>query len=278
MAPESQSTESLFDILYTDRERLTLYLSQIDPNGVLTGFKTSSVDGSSISSDVKGNIGVAGFAYNGKTNNQDSLERSYDPAAALPIQVLNGLDEKNFIHRDINKTPIGSLILNSGYLSLFDTSFALTLWPFLQKKIDFRAMAQSANNGSNGHGKKITVEDITEIVKAIIEKIPQPIHMILSNEHKIWGTLSDSGFMSPPNDLFLKHKNIIPGKWYVLGILDTLNERSEFDASGLQTFGGQLLRGVQDLFGHMISMFGRPDDAYGITPLIIFREVARCSD
>lgn len=278
MAPESQSTESLFDILYADRERLTLYLSQIDPNGVITGFKTSSVDGSSMASDIKGSVGIGSFAYNGKTNNQDSQERSYDPAAALPIQVLNGLDEKNFIHRDITKTPIGSLILSSGSLSLFDTSFALTLWPFIQKKMDFRAMAQGANDASKGHGEKITVKDMTEIVKSIIEKIPQPIHMILSNKDKIWGTLTDSGFMSPPNDLFLKHKNIIPGEWYVLGILDTLNETSEVDADGLQTFAGGLLRGVQDLFGHMISMFGRPDDAYGITPLIIFREVARCSD
>lgn len=97
MASEELGTEFLCDILYTDRERLSSYLAQIDPNGVITGYKTSSTDSSSMASMVKGNAAVAAASLTGNFGNQDFAERTFDPAAALPIEVLNRLDEGGYI-------------------------------------------------------------------------------------------------------------------------------------------------------------------------------------
>lgn len=277
MAPESQPTELLFDILYADRERLTLYLSQMDPNGILTGFKTSSTDVSAITSTVKAGVGVASVGYDGKSSNQDFLERSYDPASALPAQVLNLLDEKGYINREIRSTPIGSLLLCSGSLSLLDISYIQTLWPIFEKKLDLKSIATKINQDVPT-GKAINANDISDIIKNLLQKIPQPIHMVLSNTDTIWATLRDEAFISSPGELFLKHKNTIPGEWYVLGILDCLNQPSDLDLGQLHNVGSVILDGLKQLFGSIVDILGRPNNAYGITPLIIFRKVNRCSN
>ena len=214
MAREEQPTESLYDILYADRGRLSSYLAQIDPNGVITGYKTSSTDGSSVGSELGGNVTVAAAKIKHSLSNQDLAERTFDPAAALPVEVMNRLDEQGYIHRDLEAVAVGGLVLVKGRLMLRDFSQFPACWPIIKKALPLQDMAKTANISFAGGGKSISNADVEGFIKSLIDNIPQPVQMTFQSSYEyLWSTWSEDGFVVSPVGIFLKHKSIIPGEW-----------------------------------------------------------------
>ena len=75
------------------------------------------------------------------------------------------------------------------------------------------------------------------------------------------------------DDLLLKHGVAVRGEWSLLGILDATPD-SEVTAEG-QSLGSEsnvatLLRALAPIARQML---GRPPGHYGVTPLLIFREI-----
>ncbi|MCP1242889.1 hypothetical protein GOB86_09295 [Acetobacter lambici] len=278
MAQEAQPTESLYDILYADRARLSSYLAQIDPNGVITGYKTSTTDGSSVGSELGGGVPtVASAKARYSIENKDLAERTFDPAAALPIEVMNRLDENGYIHRDLKNVPIGGLLLVKGRFALRDFSQFPAFWPLMKKILPFKDLATNANNQFSK--KTISVNDIESLFKSLLEDIPQPVQLTFeTSKEYLWSTLAEEGFATSPIDIFLKHKGIIPGEWYILAIVDghPISTENADDASIPDSFGESLGIPFHQLAQDMRSLFGRPDNNYGVSPLVIFRQV-HCS-
>ena len=273
MAREEQPTESLYDILYADRGRLSSYLAQIDPNGVITGYKTSSTDGSSVGSELGGNVTVAAAKIKHSLSNQDLAERTFDPAAALPVEVMNRLDEQGYIHRDLEAVAVGGLVLVKGRLMLRDFSQFPACWPIIKKALPLQDMAKTANISFAGGGKSISNADVEGFIKSLIDNIPQPVQMTFQSSYEyLWSTLSEDGFVVSPVDIFLKHKSIIPGEWYILGVLDA-HPNVDGDEAVPASFGGGMNDPFHTMAQEIRSLFGRPADNYGISPLIIFRKI-----
>jgi hypothetical protein len=122
---------------------------------------------------------------------------------------------------------------------------------------------------------------------ALIGLLPHAIQARLSingTDQMVWTSLKEDALVVSAADLTLKHGTAIAGTWNMLGILDALPDHN---AAGELTVSGEDSRtGSEKLadspFGEMMNhimpflrpLLGRPFSAYGMTPILIFREVS----
>jgi hypothetical protein len=305
-APESTS---VFDFIYHDARRIASFLSQFDDNGHLTSIKqTESVSlgvtrgksfGINGSLPALGGAGVQVQVGPGETG-REGLERAYDPIWANALELLDVLDANNMIQRDLHSARIGQFVLSRGSLAFTDLNLFQSMWkiPVFQKIIvdgivgspsqeapePFAPNRHERRKGpdkSRGSSGKPTVP--TEIA-ALMELLPLMPHggrMTLieaQNLDVLWAPVSEGCMVSPISELTLKHGQRIAGEWQVLGILDALPENGNTSPSPIDMLlsigtDSTLANAAFSLMGPMREIFGRPPMAYGITPLLAFREV-----
>ena len=87
----------------------------------------------------------------------------------------------------------------------------------------------------------------------------------------VWFSLREDGLSTSPGDVFLKHGSNIAGDWNVVGIVDALPSNGYQPKS---PFEDGMQKAIADLGSNLRPAFGRPNDAWGMTPLLIFREVS----
>jgi hypothetical protein len=96
----------------------------------------------------------------------------------------------------------------------------------------------------------------------------------------VWSSLAENGLMVPASDLMLKHGIAISGLWSMVGVIDALpddingesaHQTAQADAAKSLGFTGETIGGLAPAIRGML---GRPKDAFGMTPLLIFREVS----
>ena len=97
-------------------------------------------------------------------------------------------------------------------------------------------------------------------------------------ESTIWYPLIDDFVIGTIGDIVLKHLTIVSGEWHIVGVVDALPDQfvslslMEFLATNLQN---QNLEAYTEALARLSrSMFGRPSTAYGVTPIVIFRQIA----
>lgn len=110
-----------------------------------------------------------------------------------------------------------------------------------------------------------------------ISTLPHGLQMTMtSSGRKIWGTLRSDSLTGSASDLLLKHGAKIAGTWSILGILDAKPDNGASmqvpDIGGrIQTDGFTVI--LEALGPVARLLLGRPNQAFGATPLLIFREV-----
>ena len=80
------------------------------------------------------------------------------------------------------------------------------------------------------------------------------------------------GLSLSPDDLLLKHGFFIAGEWKVLGILDALPDSDNLNID--YSFLPEFQKTLANYSTIVRPRFGRDPDSFGITPLMIFREVS----
>lgn len=115
----------------------------------------------------------------------------------------------------------------------------------------------------------------------LVHALPTTVQgRFLSGQDQFWGSLIPEGLTSSPGDLMLKHGIQIAGQWSTVGILDATPDttKSEVEQAIDQVKAmaalGAVMGGIGLMASHLRPMLGRPTEAYGITPLLVFREVA----
>jgi hypothetical protein len=78
-----------------------------------------------------------------------------------------------------------------------------------------------------------------------------------------------------PTDIVLKHGNRIPGEWAILGVLDALpdhqgSEPEDPDFGVVEEMAAKMVGVVAPVTR---TVLGRPSSHFGVTPLLIFREI-----
>jgi hypothetical protein len=113
------------------------------------------------------------------------------------------------------------------------------------------------------------VGSITEALKAM----PHVIHAhFLTGEGLLWSSLQTANLTIPTTDLTLKYGGTISGVWKILYILDAWPDSGEAPDVSIWS-GGQMIDGILAAVHGLRTMMGRPSGWFGITPLMIFRDV-----
>lgn len=284
-----QEKNSVYDFLYHDVPRIRSFLSQLDPSGgYLTEFSLTDTDstGSELSTTanltgsanaraeipciVEGNFdasGNLGGSTSAKTGNENNFSRTYDPLWQNSLALLHYLEQRNLINKSIRNTRIGQFILVSGELFMFDIGFYQKL---LQKPRSTQGFIKGYIGASEN--KKTANNEAHETLE-LFTSLPASTQARLMNEdYSSWSTLLNSGLSLSPDDLLLKHGSFVAGEWHMLGILDAFPDEvvGNLDYSFLPQFHKTFANYAKEIR----PKFGRDPDSYGITPLIVFREVS----
>lgn len=115
----------------------------------------------------------------------------------------------------------------------------------------------------------------SETVAKLLKSMPHAVQATFtSSGSMLWATLRPESMLINPDDLALKHGATIPGSWYLLGVLDA--QPGDSPAPVCVREGGLDAAMVQ-MLSAMRELIGRPSNAYGVTPIGIFRAIRRAT-
>lgn len=275
----------VYDFLYYDVGRIGSFLGQFDPDGLLQARKklASIAKESGSASTVEATAGIpAVLGSKGNVTNSagdkygKSAEHTYDPLWANALSFLDYIEQHELVVRIAEKASIGQFVLIEGSLTILDMS----LWKaMIENGVIKKFLEHSLGVGKTAAGprQKNAPPNEAELAMAVMPLLPHLIQAIIdSGTQSFWSALLPERLSLSTGDLMLKHGPMIEGKWSVLGILDALPDSDRNLGSSL---GVTELSGVIAQFSTVIRpVFGRPSTSYGITPLMIFREVSSISE
>jgi hypothetical protein len=304
---DGQRKNSVYDFLYHDARRVSSFLAQFHDYGHLLSVKsTESVGQSSATksqASVSGTLPLVATAQGGvdrtiTDDERDSAERTYDPFWANALELLNFLEENELIQRNINQARIGQFVLVSGSLSLFDLGLFRKTWdlPTVKKLIIQAASLTEAPPGlQNRHDRrkpgvidssKSKAPSQAEVALELMTIMPHTaMAAIRSGETSAWCTLLENWLTVPTSDLLLKHGAAVSGVWNLIGVLDAFPDDPEIEIKpGLtnrtvtQMEASASICSLGLMFANIVlplkQLVGRPEKAFGVTPLLIFREIS----
>jgi len=305
--PDEHQSVSVYDFLYHDSRRIGSFLAQFDEAGHLQRVtqSESTAKGTRRSWSLAAGGGVADLAQGNLSVERgpaeagaESLERVYDPLWSNALTLLDYLETQEMINRDISKARIGQFVLAQGNLSILDLTLIKSMWslPSIKAQIAQGARGAGSPGGNRAERRRASKhpssdESLTnaQLLTEIMSIMPHAVQAFLTGEgNQIWCSLREDSLVVSSSDLFLKHGASVPGSWHALGILDALPD----DDAGADEFGKltgptaeqhmaiQLLLGgfgavVEGLGPLVRTLLGRPSRAFGITPLLLFREVSK---
>jgi hypothetical protein len=290
---EAEKAHSVFDFIYVDRDRISLLISQLNDLGEMTAISEGKEAGrSSEKSDEFKGKGSAIFAsgsgaIGSKTSahHERSIERTYDSRWVNALNFLDEAQHKNLINRDIASARIGEVVLVTGPLRIRDFGSLREIWnkPSMRKSIEAGAVEDQATNRqqrrraakNNGDNKKNKSPTDLDMFFDLVEVLPHTTQAMVGDDYVAWGLLKSEGLLGSSSDFALKFGGSIPGDWAMIGLLEALPGGSDLPLDILETT--QLDQVGDALFMHLEPLtrqfLGRPSNAYGVTPLIILREV-----
>jgi hypothetical protein len=279
MAHGQKKVDSVYDFLYVDAPRIHVLLSQFGQDGVLTEL-TRATDASS---ETGGGFDVKIAKLDAKESEKTGLTRRFDPQWLTPLNFLDAA--RDIIVRDISSARIGQIVLASGAITITDFAMLRLLWdiPAVQNMIasgmnstSFQALLPpKAGKSSENQATKALMYQVKQILE-IIKVIPHATIAMMKDTggNEIWGAIKNEQLTVSSSTLMLNHGSSIHGKWNVVGILDALPESKDPSSDLSVPDTSVSMISIMQGFGPIArSLLGRPETAYGVTPLMIFREI-----
>jgi hypothetical protein len=220
---------------------------------------------------------------------QTAQTRQFDAQWIAPLSFLDRANERGMISRGLDQARIGRLVLVTGELALFDLSVIQSMWGISHvKTILINAMAgaqtQLVSRPERRKLEKPSARKASPELEAAIELLKLSPHRVLATIRAggqcVWSSLTENGLMVPASDLMLKHGIAISGLWSMVGVIDALPDdiNGESAHQSAQAGAAESLGSFGVIIGGLApairGMLGRPKDAFGMTPLLIFREVS----
>lgn len=294
---EAPQGASVFDFLYHDVRRVGSFLAQFETYGVPSqvkatesasrseGSRTTAGGGVDVLTFVKAQAGLEMTAGN---EERDTAERTYDPLWTNARTLLDYLASHDLVQRDLWAARLGQFVLAQGTLIVLDLAMLRTAWekPTVKKLLNRssqHAVAARPHGGGKGQGGS---NSDAQLLIEMLTILPHSIqaHLVGTN-YSVWCTLSEESLTGLSSDLVLKHGAFVPGEWRMLGILDALPD-PKYEAPAGETTPESIDEVVAANAGTSMGtvaaqlapvareLLGRPRTSFGITPLLIFREVS----
>lgn len=291
-----EKVDSVYDFLYVDARRIAVFLSQFDVYGHLTSLTRAVSETSSTS----GGLNVVAAKLDTGATEQTSQTRQFDPQWLAPLSFLDQASQRNMIIRDLGEARIGQLVLVSGRLAVFDLGMMRNAWNIeavkeaLIQQAVIQALEQTNSPPQHGnHRERQRIErerkvSMTKEMGANLEMLKLLPHTIQcsirTGENEVWCNLREESLFVPASELLIKHNHIIAGQWSMVGVLDAVpdepipnleNDPERFIAYAQAALSlGSLWQVIASLAPIARMTLGRPATSYGMTPLLVFREVS----
>lgn len=287
MEQERQNTDSVYDFLYIDRERVSSWLAQLDADGILSSILQDTKTDDAASNEASTAVKTAGemsallvakgsleHTYSQKRDRflgtTLSNQRVYDASWSLPVNLLDLLDANGLLHRFLSLSTPSSIVLCSGTAQIVDISFLQRVWAPASKFFTSQAKKEKrAKSVVAGMGHSAS------IVGEILNVMPPNPQMNLQQRsgERVWGVLKPDAIVVNAATLGMMHGDQLSGEWHVLGILDALPDDQTSPEEPIEGLG-PLMGPVALIVGQLRELMGRPPSAYGITPALIFRKIS----
>nr|WP_086491364.1 hypothetical protein [Novosphingobium panipatense] len=296
MASESLTAGSVYDILYSDTRRLSSLLSQFSDDGIITELTRADEAGHT----SKAGLSIKVISGDTSSSGKETKSQKIDPQWLLPLLFLD--EAQHLIHHDLEKAPIGSVVLIKGKLIVTDLRIIQKLWsaPSAKKTIlqQIRQSEQeaadaaaevpanrAAKRAARAASKQKSEQSEAELVMELLPLLPHsPQVNIVGADHTAWATVEPDYIFGSIEDLMLKHGAKVAGTWAMVGILDgrPFEERADEDYDDMVSldervrigmFADNIWKLATELAFPARQALGRPFTSFGITPLVIFREV-----
>lgn len=273
MAQDLQSTESIFDFFYLDNIKIKSFYAQLNGLGSLNSLKQTSQIGDT--RKMEATVGVP-TVTGGKIGNDHSAsttsEHLYDGLPTMPREMINRLDELGYIYRDLAPNNLGALVLLNGYLNITDVG---VMKDVIDPTVKFMFNSTPTSTGAERAERKKLQDQMTPLID-FMKNIPFALscNLFVKNESdasltEVWMSLAREDMSSTIHDINFKHGDKLAGQWYVLGVLDAIPNSLDTNKNILPDNGD--MEQFRKSMSEMMKMFGRSDEAYGITPIAIFR-------
>jgi len=292
-------SDSVFDFLYCDSERIGSFLAQFDDSGLLEKViqRESATKGAKrgVEFSLGGGAMLAGTGGTGNIGikrgpteeGSEASERVYNPLWVNARTFLDYLAERDLIAGDVMHAGIGQFVKISGILKVIDLTIIKKI---IENPILAKALAAASDAAVNAHhqgtsrAERRRNEAITHsaplkspsqaetgmALASLFGMTTQAI--ILNRDVSAWCTLRDQNLIVSAADLLLQHGLLIAGEWTTIGILDAKPGRS-VDASTIEGESTPLVNALTHMIPAVRNLVGRPDAYFGVTPLLILRQI-----
>ena len=278
--PEEEKNASVFDFIYVDKRRIDLFLSQFSEYGNLTRLVRSSSVGDS--SSLKG--GIPKIVEGGtESSHRTGVEKHYDTQWLAALNFLKEVQDRRMLKRELAAANIGDLIILRGALNLVNMRAFERTWSAISD-----LPGQGAATGNRQQRRATQSQQRTPAIQdssglKILASLEQPIFMLFQHENaRLWSTVEQDSVIGSATDLHLKHGIAIAGNWHLIGVLDCLPGPANVTAAQIGRFcgdgGNEFSDAIVSILRELRLVMGRPSDCYGITPLIIMREIGETED
>jgi hypothetical protein len=262
--------------------------SETARKGNKRGFKITAGAGTPLVGS--GNVG---FETQPHDTGSESSERIYDPLWSNALTLLDYLEAAGLIGRDLARARLGQFVIASGDLTVLNASMLQKI--FESANFQEQIIKQASNafrkqwntvpeNAALNKADKAkaeatavkTMEENARVNAGILLHYPYSAQCtIIGSGFSVWSTLSGEGMVGTVTYLSLKHGTNIPGTWHLLGILDALPSLIPPQILIPITFIPEHFdRTIMNFSNMGRTLLGRKPEAYGMTALLLFREVS----
>jgi len=288
---EAEQSASIFDFIYVDQQRINTFLSQFNEFGELTNIvhgkaaQRGKGDASTIKAEANAVVAKGGADYAASTTAgySENSQKTYDPRWVNTLSFLDQIDDRGLLKRGVENAGFGDLVLIQGPLSITDYGTLEKIWSMPAFRTAAEAgtvfeptpnRAERRKDKSQPKPKKSGNPDL-DMFFELAKVLPHTIQLKIGKNPTAWGVLSQDGLVAAASDFALKFGGTIQGDWVAVGILDAepdsvINPEVQFGLTDLDQVAPAILSHLGPIVRQLL---GRPSEAYGITPLAIFREV-----
>jgi len=269
----------MLDFLYADHERVASFLAQNSGVGALVGSEETA---SKTKASEKGgglNLGPISGSAKGGSNWSKDVRRAYDPLwmnSAKLVQLVQDKGGKS----TRNSPSYGQLLTISGKLLCMDQA----LFSYLLKSPSIvDQIAGGMNDETSSRSAKAQAKerkDLAEVMREFVNSLPLGVVFTLfDGENAYWFNVKREYLQLQTLDIPLKFPVQIGGTWHVTGVVDAMPQDyaeflGEISSYVDKSVFSQAFTILTQLVTPLVSLFGRPSDAYGLSPVTIHREVS----
>jgi hypothetical protein len=234
---DEQSIDSVYDFLYHDAQRVASFIAQFDRFGHLQKVisEESATKGAKRGYSLKlaGNVPIPGAVESAEgsvtlgrdpgQSGSESLSREYDPLWTNALVLMDYLDERGLIVRDVTKAGIGQFVVVSGSLQILNAALIKPLLAqrnfvdtavqsvikrqleILRAKPEHKAMDQKQKAAIEKELTK-TQETGARVMLGYFPSMPHMAQCTVSGDgFSVWSTLKEAGLIGSADELALKH-------------------------------------------------------------------------